>query len=355
MTDPAPKTAGEWIALAETQLRQGDADAFHAAMDKALKLEPRNVRALMMKADQYVAAGDARAAAAFYSMAARIPPAVAGAGAQTEQRRAAAWLERQVRGLEDHIRTTLEQRGIGPGDVNPRFFRSLDILVGKKQAYPQAPKYFFYPELAPIQFFERADFPFLDRVEAACADIRAELEAIDASPVVFEPYLKSDPKRPQTTQAGLADNLSWSAFFLMKDGARTPGADRCPKTMAALADAPLATIPNRAPSVLFSRLTPGARIPPHTGMINSRLICHLPVVVPGESLFRVGNETRAWAEGKAWVFDDTIEHEAWNRSDKDRTVLIFDIWRPDIGEDERHAIVALCEALDEYAGRREWD
>ncbi|WP_299173193.1 aspartyl/asparaginyl beta-hydroxylase domain-containing protein [uncultured Brevundimonas sp.] len=30
-------------------------------------------------------------------------------------------------------------------------------------------------------------------------------------------------------------------------------------------------------------------------------------------------------EGRAWAFDDTIEHEAWNNSDQDRTILIFDV------------------------------
>lgn len=355
MTTAFPTTFAEWMKLADARAKGDDAAAFHEAVDKALALDPRSVRALMLKADYYMAAGDKRAAASFYMAAARIPPTVAGPDVQAEQQRAVSMLERHARDLEEHVRSSLAQHGVSPGNVHPRFFRSLEILVGKKRSYPQAPKYFFYPELAPVQFFERKAFPFLDAVETAFADIRAELAAVDQSAGVFEPYVKSDPHRPPSNQLGLADNPSWSAYFLMKDGARTPGADRCPKTMASLAGAPLTEIPNRAPGVLFSRLTPGARIPPHNGMINARLICHLPLLVPGNCLFRVGNETRAWAEGKAWVFDDTIEHEAWNGSDRDRTILIFDIWRPDIGADERRAIVALCSALDEFTGRREWD
>ena len=67
-------------------------------------------------------------------------------------------------------------------------------------------------------------------------------------------------------------------------------------------------------------------------MLNTRLICHLPLIVPPGCGFRVGNETREWEEGKLLIFDDTIEHEAWNESDQDRVVLIFDIWRPELSE-----------------------
>jgi aspartyl/asparaginyl beta-hydroxylase (cupin superfamily) len=239
--------------------------------------------------------------------------------------------------------------------MNPRFNRALEILVGRKRAYSQAPRYLFYPELAPIQFFNREDFPFLDQVEAAWLDIRGELEALDNSASEFEPYLKTNTNRPPKKSFGLADNLDWGAYFLIKNGAVTSGAKQCPKTMAALSDAPLARIPGRAPGALFSRLLPGAHIPPHTGMINARLICHLAVIAPRNCYFRVGNETREWEEGKTWVFDDTIDHEAKNASDRVRTVLLFDIWRPDLDESERAGIVALCEAVDQFAGSRDWD
>ena len=74
--------------------------------------------------------------------------------------------------------------------------------------------------------------------------------------------------------------------------------------------------------------------------------CHLPLVVPPHCGFRVGNEVRAWEVGKLLIFDDTIEHEAWNNSAEDRIVLIFDIWRPELTEDERRAVTAIFEAID---------
>jgi aspartyl/asparaginyl beta-hydroxylase (cupin superfamily) len=105
-------------------------------------------------------------------------------------------------------------------------------------------------------------------------------------------------------------------------------------------EAPLPRITN-SPTIMFSLLRAGARIAPHTGTHNARLICHLPLIVPPECGFRVGNEVRQWEEGKLLIFDDTIEHEAWNDSAQDRVVLIFDIWRPELSEQERREIAAL--------------
>ena len=65
---------------------------------------------------------------------------------------------------------------------------------------------------------------------------------------------------------------------------------------------------------------------------------------------------RAWERGKCWAFDDTIEHEARNRSDRARVVLIFDIWRPELSEEERSLVAALLEAMDAYAPQTvSWD
>jgi aspartyl/asparaginyl beta-hydroxylase (cupin superfamily) len=127
-------------------------------------------------------------------------------------------------------------------------------------------------------------------------------------------------------------------------------------TMNAIRQLPLCDLPARAPSVLFSRLKPGAHIPPHCGLVNTRLIGHLPLVVPNGCEFRVGATTRTWKEGEAWVFDDSIEHEAWNKSSETRVILLFEIWRPEIGATEREAIRKLFHALDSLRGMPEdWE
>ncbi|HEY0436794.1 MAG TPA: aspartyl/asparaginyl beta-hydroxylase domain-containing protein, partial [Phenylobacterium sp.] len=87
------------------------------------------------------------------------------------------------------------------------------------------------------------------------------------------------------------------------------------------------------------------------GVNNARLIVHLPLVVPPGCGFRVGGTTRQWEPGRAFVFDDTIEHEAWNDSDEPRAVLILDTWNPHVTPPERELVSALTEGVDEFYGR----
>ena len=125
-------------------------------------------------------------------------------------------------------------------------------------------------------------------------------------------------------------------------------AARCPETMRALADVPFEPRRGTHPKRFFSLLRPGAHIPPHRGMLNCRLICHLPLIIPDGCWLRVGNETRNWESGKLVIFDDSIEHEAKNDSDQLRIVLIFDIWRPELSEPEKAGISAIFHAIDAF-------
>ncbi|MCS6947035.1 MAG: aspartyl/asparaginyl beta-hydroxylase domain-containing protein, partial [Steroidobacteraceae bacterium] len=196
----------------------------------------------------------------------------------------------------------------------------------------------------------------LTTLEQATSDIRSELLEVMQRPEDFAPYVQNRPNRPYKEQQGMVNNPDWTAFYLIKHGdIVAANVERCPRTMAALSDVPLARVANRSPSVLFSVLKAGAHIPPHNGLVNTRLIVHLPLIVPGRCIFRVGNEVREWQEGRAWVFDDTIEHEAWNRSDATRVILLFDIWRPELTAEERRLVAKLFESIDAYSGRKpEW-
>jgi aspartyl/asparaginyl beta-hydroxylase (cupin superfamily) len=119
--------------------------------------------------------------------------------------------------------------------------------------------------------------------------------------------------------------------------------------MAALLDTlPMIDIPNFGPTVLFSVLEPHTHIPAHSSVTNARLVVHLPVIVPGNCRFRVGNETRDWEEGKAWVFDDTIDHEAWNDSDGKRVIVMIDIWNPMLTPAERDLVSGLLNGMRDY-------
>ena len=101
---------------------------------------------------------------------------------------------------------------------------------------------------------------------------------------------------------------------------------------------------------MFSLLKPRTLIPAHVGVNNARLVCHLPLMVPEGCWFRVGAEKRFWKRGEAFVFDDTIEHEALNPTDELRVVLIFDVWHPDLSEIERDAVAALISTESSNGG-----
>ncbi len=266
-------------------------------------------------------------------------------------------LEKVNVALYGHLDSYLEQAGYNPDTAPARFTHALALLTGKKQVYHPRPRAFFYPELPPIQFFERQSFSWLAALESATPDIAAELVAAMEQQQDFVPYLQSDARMAGNDVKKVNANQGWKAFFLYRDG--QPQAEniaRCPKTMAALDKVPLFAVPDRGPNILFSVLHPGAKIAPHTGFINTRLICHLPLLVPPECGFRVGNDTRAWEPGKAFVFDDTINHEAWNNSDQTRVVLLFDIWRPELSEQETALITSLLQGVDSYSpSKQRWN
>lgn len=354
VVDSGRATPSTWLAVAHASEKLGDDIGMKQAIDQALALNPGDLLALVAKGDYLVGQGDLRGATAYYSAALRYLPRQAELPPhlQAALARAQAASQRVARELEAFVRGELDAKGMTDANLPHRLVSAMNLLFGKKRVFSQEPHYLYYPDLPNIEFYERSDFTWLERVERATAEIRSELKASMGSG--FAPYLTPTPGRPQGKQGGLVNDPSWSALFLWKDGAPAAAAARCRHALAALEEAPLTQIPNRAPSILFSKLGAGAHIPPHTGMLNVRLICHLPLVVPAGCLFRVGNETRPWIEGEAFLFNDTIEHEAWNRSEQDRYVLLFDVWRPELAEEERLGITALCAAIDRYSGVTSW-
>ena len=341
------------LAQARAARDQSDFATLAMAADALLRLNPREPRALVLKADALAGQGEHRAAASFYGAALAQGRAVASPSSdlQAELERAARAQAEGARRFEQGLRDGLQARGFDPASSSARFSASLDLMTGKRRLYYQQPKFYMFPGLPQIEFQPRETVDWLAGVEAAAPAIRAELDAVLAEPALFAPYVEDRANRPRNAQAGMLDNPAWSAVFLWKDGAEVPEiAGRCPETMRALAAAPLCRIPGRSPSILFSKLQAGAKIPPHHGLINTRLICHLPLIAPPGSHFRVGGETREWREGQAWAFDDTIEHEAWNDSGRDRTILIFDVWKPEVTLEEQDLIRALFATIDAAGG-----
>lgn len=328
-----------------------DRDAAHRTLDHVLRDEPTNLYALILRGDLHQDAGDPRAAVSWYQAALTQAPRAGPLSPDLIEalRRAEAMTAAAAADFQAHLDRQLAAAGIRADAVASRFGEAIDILAGNAAPQLQQPTSFYYPGLAPCPFFERDDFGWVPALEAAAPAIRKELETLLSDPATLSPYVTADPNRPAKRHA-LLDNANWSAFHLLRNG--DPVADnvaRCPQTMAALGAVPIPRIADRSPMAMFSVLRPGTHIPPHTGMLNTRLICHLPLIVPEGCRLRVGNKVRAVEADRMMIFDDSIEHEAWNDGPTTRVVLLFEIWRPDLADSERAALTALYEAIGHYA------
>jgi aspartate beta-hydroxylase len=323
-----------------------------AALDRLLVKQPRHVVALLSKGALLESAAGERAAARVYRQAlgltgeGEVPSALAPL-----VRQARAVVARDTARLEAFLRDSVAPlRADHAGAALERFDESLAVFAGAIKPPAQRPMLLHYTRLAPIPFYDRALFPWLPELEAATDTIAAECRsALAEADAEFVPYIRFPPNVAVHQWGELNHSRKWSSFFLWKDGVRHDGACRqCPLTAALVDRLPLMHQPGFAPTAVFSALQPHTRIPPHTGSSNARLLCHLPLILPGPARFRVGPVTRDWKLGEAWVFDDTIEHEAWNDADELRVILILDLWNPFLSEAEKSLIGAMMAARNAY-------
>lgn len=326
-----------------------------AALEKALAAEPRNLRALLQKASLLELSGNSRAAAATYRAALQtIPPGVelpapmrevlqqARQAVESNNRALEAFLEQRLRPLRERY----------AHEALDRVDQCLATLLQKERIYRSQPTFLYFPRLPAIEFYEREDFPWLDALESATEEIRAEIADVLADgPTVLDPYVAHAPGTPLDQWKELDQSRRWGVYFLWREGVAWPEhIARCPRTVAALEAWPRWQVPGSGPTAVFSILDAKTRIPPHTGVTNARLIIHLPLIVPPGCGFRVGAQRREWREGHALVFDDTMEHEAWNDSDEPRAVLILDMWSPFLSAAERDLVRSMTSAFSEYYG-----
>jgi len=180
----------------------------------------------------------------------------------------------------------------------------------------------FIPGLTARPWYERSEFSWVEGLEAQADAIRAELHALVAGGVGFQPYVQ--PGGEVQEQGG------WDVYYFSYYSRRyEQNRLRCPVTSRAL-DA----VPRNTGIILFSALTPGTHIAAHIGPTNARLTCHLGVDVPDGCTIRVDDEVRTWTEGRTIVFDDSFEHEVWHRGARARYVLLFQVWHPDLTDAE---------------------
>ncbi|MGY0558808.1 aspartyl/asparaginyl beta-hydroxylase domain-containing protein [Lysobacter sp. A421] len=218
----------------------------------------------------------------------------------------------------------------------------------------QKPTFLYFPGLPETPFLSRDLFPWYEQMEACTDAIRDELLAVlaaDGADLV--PFL-GEPPPGMTSQylGGRADvKPQWDGLFFHRHGNRNEeNCRRCPQTAAALEAAPTVRIRGHAPESLFSVLGAGSHILPHTGVTNTRVVTHLPLLVPGDCTLRVADQRHDWQQGRCITFDDTFEHEAWNNSNRTRVILLFDVWNPHMTPVEQIAVTELVAAIADLRG-----
>ncbi len=351
--EAAPLPDNALFALAYAARSVGDYKTCVETIDNFLKNNPANADAVLIKADAFKGLGEPRFAVGFYqaflNMTQKMQPVPAHL--QPEIARAQQEYQNAAKACEEHLREKLRAAGFTESDGRSRIGQALDIMLGKKNIYLQNPSKFYFPELPHTQFYDAGHFDWVSGIVEQADVIREELSALISSDQPFDPYVQHNVHAPAVNKdlMQLMGNSGWSAYHLYKDGdAQTDHMARCPKTLEILKAAPMPKIRTVSPSILFSRLTAGSHIPPHNGICNARILCHLPLITPPGCWLRVGNQVREWTDGEMLIFDDTIEHEAKNPTSEPRVVLIFDIWRPELGEEERALVETIFNAVDTF-------
>jgi len=324
-----------------------------AALDGALAIDPYFLPGLLAKGACLERLARPKAAAAWYRNALKAAPPEAHwpEALRSQLLRARAVSQHIGNELAAFLAASMGSRLAALTPLEAQRFREAGaILSGHSQAYTSQCSQLQVPRLPAIPFYERAQFAWVEALEASTAAISAELiEVLQREQSAFRPYIAYAPGAPLNQWQELNHSPRWSSYFLWRNG--EPQLDHlasCPNTRRALEAVEMADIGGLCPNAMFSALAPRTRIPPHTGETNARVIVHLPLIVPAHCRYRVGFEHRQWQVGETLIFDDSIEHEAINDSDQLRVVLIFDVWNPLLSTAERDLVRVLSAAVQEF-------
>lgn len=341
-----------FLKLAAIQRATGRPQVALATVHRALSLSPLDFTALLLRASLLDRLNSPEAVPAWnHALAQRpqdVPPDLSAVVA-TAQARVEQWTgerDSRMRAAMDEAERTADP------ETRQRIERFRTNVLRRTRAYHSEPTHFHFPGLAEREFYPRRMFPWLADLERATDVIATEMRAVMAAErAELVPYIQYADHLPLDQWKALNNNSDWTAIHLLQNGERVEANARlCPRTLELLEACDQPGVEGASPNAMFSLLAPHTSIPPHVGVNNTRLVCHLPLVVPEGCWFRVGAETRPWNRGEAFVFDDTIEHEANNPTDKLRIVFIFDAWHPDLSPVERAAITALIESDRMFGG-----
>ena len=346
-----PRERSHWINLATAHRILSDARRERGALEQALSIDQTDLLAILRIAELHERLGEEGPAAKHWASLLALSSDIQDPSPEFAKilGHAKEYVRARQQKLADAIDAAIDHELAKASVRDRRRMRvASEAWLGKRPIYANECEGLHYPFLPADEFFDPDHFPWIGKLEAATPTILAELRAILAEPSAeLTPYISLPPGMPENKWSGLNGSLDWGAFHLWKEGKRFDAAcARAPLTAALVESLPICRIEGRAPNVFFSILKAGSHIPAHTGVTNVRSVVHLPLIVPEGCEFRVGGETRTWREGQAFVFDDTIEHEAWNRSERDRAILIMDVWNPYLSDHEQAMICELYGAAD---------
>ena len=256
-----------WMNLAKAHRLAGDDGAERTTLEQVLSLDQLHLMALIRLAELHERLGELGAAEDRWVMVlgicAQIPDRTAQLDALLDHARRFVAARKQA--LAEAVEATLEaDLGAASERDRRRAAAAIDLMLGRRQVFTNACHGYRYPFLPADEFFDRGHFPWLEKLEAATAVIREELESILGSrDPGLAPYIEMPPGTPHNLWSELDGSADWSALHLWRDGERIDAVcKRAPRTAELVETLPLARIPGRAPAVFFSILKAGKRIPP---------------------------------------------------------------------------------------------
>ena len=270
--------------------------------------------------------------------------------------RVLANMEKLRAGQREHLMQSLEPFRLAHGSAAiRRVEKAARAYLQEIDATPpdprQRPKFLYFPDLPDIPYHDPMLQPWASTLAAGFADLREEALTLLGEGNNFESFLGLKPGEVLPNYVGgSSPNPAWDAYFFYRRGKRfDQNHARCPKSSRLIDSLALCHVAHQAPEVCFSIIQPGSHIMPHHGVTNSRLVMHLPLVVPpGCALNIIDAGEHHWREGQLMMFDDTFQHEAWNRSELPRIILLMDCWNPHLDAVEQAATKALVEAIDAF-------
>lgn len=349
-----------WLRLGACEARLDNPRGAVQAFEKGLQMRPDAFLARLQYAESLLALGDRDAAL--------IQTFRAVTTAQSKGR----WLNDQTTAPELRARVKSAMALIDQGrrdlfllSIDPllktyghselvRVIAALEMYLGLvKGGSPdprQRPIFLYVPDLEPRPYFARELFPWYAALENATPQILTELQTVIDARQGLQPFLTFDNGAHKSDYLdSKSGEAAWDAYFFYRHGeAFDEHLASCPATARTLEYVPLTRIEEHAPEVLFSFLSPGTLIKPHHGVTNSRVVTHLPLIVPDNCALEVGGVEHHWEVGRCVTFDDSYSHQAWNHSDQLRVVMILDSWHPGLREPETLALKQLVETIGAF-------